>query len=82
MGKWGVYSTAIDFFNNLQINDKIKYNKGHCVCEGEIVSINKPIKSCKVMKVTKKTEMNVEQVLTTDERIMILPAHAENCESI
>ena len=55
---------------------KLKYKKQHCVCEGEIVKINKQIKSCKLMKITKKTEMNVAPLIT-DERIMILPLHSD-----
>ena len=68
MTQWGMYSTGIEFFNNLKINDKIKYNKGHCICEGEIVAINKPLKNCKVLKVTKKTMMNQDQPLKPGEK--------------
>lgn len=82
MSKWGIYNNPNDFFNNLQINDKIKYNKGHCICEGEIIAINKPLKNCKVLKITKKTMMNQEQLLKPDEKILILPNQAINCEII
>lgn len=82
MSKWGIYNNANDFFNNLQISDKIKYNKGHCICEGEIIAINKPLKKCKVLKITKKTMMNQEQTLKPDEKILILPNQAINCEVI
>lgn len=82
MGKWGIYNTSLEFFNNLQVGDKIKYNKAQCVLEGEITSVNKPIKNCKVMKVTKKTEGTMNCVITVNERIMILPSHSDNCECI
>jgi len=82
MGKWGIYNTSLEFFNNLQIGDKIKYNKNPCELEGEIISINKPIKNCKVMKVTKKTEGMMNCLITLNERIMILPSHCDKCESI
>ena len=82
MSKWGIYNNASDFFNNLQINDKIKYNKGDCICEGEIISIDKPLKKCKVLKLTKKTINNQDIPLKQNEKILILPNQAINCEVI
>jgi len=80
MGKWGIYNTSLDFFKNLQLGDKIKYNKNNCIIEGEIISINKPIKDSKIMKVTKKTEGMMDCPITINERIMILPSHSDKCE--
>jgi len=82
MSKWGIYNTAEEFYNNLQIGDKIKYNKTPCVIEGEIILINKPLKNCKVMKVTKKTEGMMNCPITLNERIMILPSQSNMCESM
>ena len=82
MGKWGIYNTSKDFFNNLQLGDKIKYNKGRCIIEGEIILIDEPIKHCKVLKVTKKTEGMMNCPITLNERIMILPSHSDKCECI
>lgn len=82
MNKWGMYNNATEFYNNLQINDKIKYNKGDCICEGEIIAINKPLKNCRVLKLKKKTIMNQDVPLKPDEKILILPNQAINCEVI
>ena len=82
MGKWGIYNTSLEFFNNLQIGDRIKYNRGMCIVEGEIIQENKPIKSCKLLLVTKKTDCGVECSLCENERIMILPSHSDRCEVI
>ena len=82
MGQWGIYNTALEFFNNLQITDKLKYNKGNTIYEGEIISINKPIKTSKVLKITKKTIDNIQQSLHPNEKILILPNQAINCETI
>tara|TARA_B100001175_G_scaffold255887_1_gene223856 strand:+ start:718 stop:963 length:246 start_codon:yes stop_codon:yes gene_type:complete len=81
MGKWGAYNTGLEFFNNLKINDKIKYNKNNIIFEGEIIAINKPIKSCKVLKITKKIENNI-CVEFSNQKILILPNQADNCEVI
>ena len=82
MSKWGIYNNAADFFNNLQINDKIIYNKGDCICEGEIVGVNKPLKNSRVLKLTKKTMNNQDIPLKQNEKILILPNQAINCEVI
>lgn len=82
MGKWGIYNTSLEFYNNLQVGDKIKYKKQHCVFEGEIIAVNKQIKNSKVLKVTKKTEGEMNCPISINERIMILPSHSDNCEII
>ena len=82
MGKWGIYNTSLEFYNNLQVGDKIKYKKQNCVFEGEIIAVNKPIKNSKLLKVTKKTEGEMNCAFTMNERIMILPSHSDGCEII
>ena len=82
MGKWGIYNTSLEFYNNLQVGDKIKYKKQHCVFEGEIIKINKQIKNSKLLKVTKKTEGEMNCAINMNERILILPSHSDNCEII
>ena len=83
MGNWGIYNTSLDFFNNLQIDDKLKFNKSNCIVEGIIIKIDRPIKTCKVMKITKKIDLDgCECSLCDNERIMIFPSHSNQCEVI
>ena len=81
MSKWGVYNTGLEFFNSLKINDKIKYNKNDIIYEGEISAIDKPIKKCKILKITKKTVNNINTEVI-NQKILILPNRPDNCEVI
>ena len=83
MGNWGIYNTSLEFFNNLQIGDKLKFKRTNCIVEGEIIKIDRPIKTCKVMKVTRKLDLDgCECSLCDNERLMILPSQSEQCEVI
>jgi hypothetical protein len=69
MGKYGIYSTAIDFYNNLIIDNEIKYIKdSNTTIIGKVVKLT----ALGVKAITIETADNTKHI--------IFPKEADKCE--